>query len=231
MGDASGSGQRRLIGLLSADGTVAAAVSAALTTRGWLVVSTASHQWLELTRPGSPMSDATVSLVVIVDGSGRVPEVATDVATGRHATSVVILGRRQNFAALADAVIQNAAMVVDIDQPFYDLLDALVEVLDGTADLPDPAALASILQRRAAEERRFMTLSRAERRVLGALVSGSTPARIAAVETVELTTVRSHIRNIFTKIGVQSQVEAVAMARRSCTERSILAEIRRHDHQ
>ena len=57
-----------------------------------------------------------------------------------------------------------------------------------------------------------MRLTSSERRVLFYLTTGTSPADIALELVVSLATVRSHIRSILRKLGVRSQLAAVALA-------------------
>ena len=66
-----------------------------------------------------------------------------------------------------------------------------------------PAALQSLLQ-----------LTSSERRVLFYLTGGRSAQEIADELVISLATVRSHIRSILRKLGVRSQLAAVAMANR-----------------
>jgi DNA-binding CsgD family transcriptional regulator len=58
----------------------------------------------------------------------------------------------------------------------------------------------------------LMRLTSSERRVLFYLTTGTSPRDIAVDLVVSLTTVRSHIRSILRKLGVRSQLAAVALA-------------------
>jgi DNA-binding NarL/FixJ family response regulator len=58
-------------------------------------------------------------------------------------------------------------------------------------------------------------LTSREQRVLAGLVDGLSAEQIAEEHFVALTTVRSQIRSILQKLGVRSQLAAVAMANRS----------------
>jgi DNA-binding NarL/FixJ family response regulator len=58
----------------------------------------------------------------------------------------------------------------------------------------------------------LMSLTSSERRVLFYLTTGTSPRDIASDLVVSLTTVRSHIRSILRKLGVRSQLAAVALA-------------------
>jgi DNA-binding CsgD family transcriptional regulator len=95
----------------------------------------------------------------------------------------------------------------------YDLTDMrglLLEIVGGS-----PAAEPT-----AGPERRhlprgadgLLRLTGAERRVLFYLTTGRSPQAIADDLVVSLATVRSHIRSVFRKLGVRSQLAAVAVA-------------------
>jgi two-component system nitrate/nitrite response regulator NarL len=59
------------------------------------------------------------------------------------------------------------------------------------------------------------TLTASEAAVLGDLLEGRVAAEIATNRNVAVTTVRTHIRSILSKLGVQSQVAAVAVAQKA----------------
>jgi len=61
----------------------------------------------------------------------------------------------------------------------------------------------------------FGRLTEREAAVLAAIVDGANADEIAARMTVAVSTVRSHIRSILDKLGVNSQLAAVALARRA----------------
>jgi DNA-binding NarL/FixJ family response regulator len=61
----------------------------------------------------------------------------------------------------------------------------------------------------------FERLTHREQRVLGALVDGLSAEEIAAAQFVALSTVRSQVRGILSKLGVRSQLAAVAAATRA----------------
>ena len=61
-------------------------------------------------------------------------------------------------------------------------------------------------------ELQVRTLTAREREILGLLTGGLTTRRIAQELCLSYQTVRSHIYNVFIKLGVHSQLEAVAFA-------------------
>lgn len=62
---------------------------------------------------------------------------------------------------------------------------------------------------------RFQRLSRRERQVLSALMRGDSARDISRESYVSVPTVRSQIRSILIKLGVSSQLAAVALAYRT----------------
>lgn len=90
-----------------------------------------------------------------------------------------------------------------IDQVFLDpLLQADQELSPGQAGAPHPQALPTTVR-----------LSPAEGRVLDALAGPRPVPRIAADLGVSTSTVRTHVRSIYGKLGVDNRADAVARAR------------------
>jgi two-component system nitrate/nitrite response regulator NarL len=69
--------------------------------------------------------------------------------------------------------------------------------------------------REAARLAPFERLTPTEQVVLGRLMDGRTAEEIAAEQVVSLNTVRSHIRSVLVKLGVNSQLAAVVMAQQA----------------
>jgi len=61
---------------------------------------------------------------------------------------------------------------------------------------------------------RFTTLTTRERIVLTHLQDGTSPKDIARLEHVSIATIRAQICSIFMKLGVNTQIAAVALANR-----------------
>ncbi len=100
-----------------------------------------------------------------------------------------------------------------LDQLFQNIRD----VVDGHIVMR-PARRDELLQharRRTAVAAKLHSLSPRETEVLGALIEGTSAETIAAEQYVSLATVRCHIRSILRKLGVKSQLAAVAAARRA----------------
>lgn len=141
-----------------------------------------------------PALRATGSQVLVVSGSNEEPRLAAALALGT-------LGW------------------VRKSEPFEQLLDAVVEALHGrtifSATRHDE--LAAKGRERLAVERetrsRVSRLTPREREVLVALSQGRTVQEIAEQQYVSVATVRSHVQAILTKLGVSTQLAAVALAR------------------
>ena len=92
--------------------------------------------------------------------------------------------------------------------------------LAGEPVTPDATRQQLLSELRTARARRqkamrpFDTLAQREAETLAALGRGTPAATIAEEWVVSMATVRSHIRSVLVKLGVSSQLEAVAMAHR-----------------
>ena len=102
---------------------------------------------------------------------------------------------------------------------FAGLIDAVRRAVAGESLLTDDRRqdlLSALEAHRKAEQDRlapFAGLTPREEAVLARLVAGEAAETIASRTYVSLATVRSHIRSILLKLGTNSQLAAVAMAR------------------
>jgi DNA-binding CsgD family transcriptional regulator len=107
--------------------------------------------------------------------------------------------------ALAACVEQGATVLVDIDGLSAELRSMFRE--NGAAGVPLEDG-----RRSAARFEPLIRLTASERRVLYYLTKGVSAQEISDELVVSLATVRSHIRSILRKLGVKSQLAAVAIA-------------------
>jgi DNA-binding NarL/FixJ family response regulator len=135
--------------------------------------------------------------------------------------SVVVVTGQTDKVQLAECVEAGALGIVGKHEPFEHLVAAVHEVGD-LQSLLTPAQrddlLAELRRQRADTLDRlapFERLSRREAEVLAALMEGRSAETIAADDFVSIATVRSQIRAVLSKLGVNSQLAAVALARRS----------------
>jgi DNA-binding NarL/FixJ family response regulator len=136
------------------------------------------------------------------------------------ATVILLTGCRDR-TTLGRCLEAGAVGVVSKEAGLTVLIDAVDRVLRGEP-LPDrderEAMIAEARERRAADAQRlapFLQLTRREAHVLRALADGRSVESVAAESFVSVATVRSQVRAILMKLGVGSQLAAVAAARRS----------------
>jgi DNA-binding NarL/FixJ family response regulator len=144
------------------------------------------------------------------------PLIAPLVASGIRVLLVTgVVDRLRVAAALEQGAIGYAAKMGD----FAGLL-AKTQAALRSAEVLDPAERLRLLEelwlgraRRARELEPFERLTEREADVLRAVAKGRTVTQIAREWVVSEATVRSHVRGVLTKLGVGSQLAAVAAAR------------------
>jgi len=137
------------------------------------------------------------------------------------AGQVVMLTGAMDFNRIAACLESGASDFVLKSEPYNTVLAAVEEAAAGGTRLR-PAQrerlLADLVRHRRDEGARQGALERLsgrERDVLAAMVNGQLAEQIAAASGVSEATVRSQIRGVLTKLGVSSQLAAVAVARRA----------------
>lgn len=133
--------------------------------------------------------------------------------------AVVMCTAETDRVRLAECVEAGAIGIVPKSESFDHLVAALHEALELRSLLDARQRedlLAELRRQRAEDERRlapFRALTAREQSVLAALVEGHSAEEIAAGHVVSLATVRTQIRSVLQKLGVHSQLAAVAAAR------------------
>ncbi|MFM7059718.1 MAG: response regulator transcription factor [Actinomycetes bacterium] len=134
---------------------------------------------------------------------------------------VVIMTGEENPIAWAECFEAGAGDVVSKAEAFTTLVDRISAIAVGRSAHTEARRadyLALLREHRETETIRlepFERLTAREREVLAYLMEGVAAEEIADRTFVALATVRSHIRAILTKLGVNSQLAAVAAARRA----------------
>lgn len=131
----------------------------------------------------------------------------------RPETQIVMLTVFEDDAKIFDAIKAGAdGYLLKKDIPAQ-LSDAIYNATSGGASI-SPGVATKVLQafRVSAPGPNNFGLSKRELEVLELLVKGHTYKRIAADTFVSIDTVRSHIKNIYLKLQVNSATEAVAKA-------------------
>jgi DNA-binding NarL/FixJ family response regulator len=162
--------------------------------------------------------------VVLLDldlGPGRGTSLPAVPSLSASGATVVMLTGVTDEIRLAECIEAGAVGVVDKGQPFEQLLAAIHDVVRRGQLLGQHERqehLSKLRAHRQAEQVRladFQRLTPREADVLRGLLEGKSAERIATDEFVSVATVRTHIRTMLSKLGVNSQLAAVALARRS----------------
>lgn len=134
---------------------------------------------------------------------------------------VIMLTGETNPISLAECVEAGAVGIINKSEPFERLIERVTDVVDGRGILSTSVRenlLADLRAHRAREGERlapFARLTVRESEVLQDLIEGKNAETIAMESYVSIATVRSHIKALLSKLGVNSQLAAVAMAQRS----------------
>ena len=135
--------------------------------------------------------------------------------------SIAVLAYVVNARTWRSCMDAGVSLIVDMAVSLDELVEGLNHAMTDrkTVESQSRATLAAMerMEASARTGRRtaFELLTPRESYVLEALVSGRSAERIASDGHVAISTVRSHLRSIYRKLGVKSQVEAVAVARRA----------------
>lgn len=135
--------------------------------------------------------------------------------------SVVMVTGEEDRARLGECVEAGAIGIVAKSSSFDLLIEAVKEASE-LRSLLSPAErdelLAEMRRQHAEAERRlsaFSRLTNREQKVLAGLCEGKSAEQIAKEAFVSLATVRSQIHSLLQKLAVNSQIGAVAAARRA----------------
>ena len=196
---------------------LAAGLELALSERSWTVeVNSGSSsddvmQHITAFRPQCVLLDLHLRNGI---GSG-IDLIRPAVALG---TKVVMLTAERRRAILAACLEAGSAGWIKVTADLHDVDSTLADVVAGRPIIgrTERAELLELLRaERAAALRTHATFSQLTQRealVLAALTQGLSADEIAQTHFVALTTVRSQIRSILQKLGVRSQLAAVALA-------------------
>jgi two-component system nitrate/nitrite response regulator NarL len=131
---------------------------------------------------------------------------------------VLVVSGTTDRVRLAETVERGAVGFLSKTVSFDDLLSTVLDVVSqrpvlSTAERYElMAELRRVRNSRNKDLAPFTTLTPKERAVLAAMSRGHRAETIAAASVVSEATVRSQIRSVLAKLGVKSQLEAVALA-------------------
>ncbi len=196
---------------------VAVGLQLALSGRNWDVETISDSTTTDLVARAEIFKPQCVLLDIHVNGGvGRGIElIGPMLSTGAQ---VVVLTSERRRVVLAECLEAGAAGWINLSAGVDEVDATLTHVLAGRpvigrgerAALLDELRLdrASTLSSHAV----FAQLTEREALVLGALIDGLAAEEIAHAHFVALSTVRSQIRSVLQKLGVRSQLAAVALA-------------------
>ncbi|MGI9613341.1 MAG: response regulator [Acidimicrobiales bacterium] len=133
---------------------------------------------------------------------------------------VAVLTGETDRHLLAGSAQAGAEVVLSKAEALDNIVDTILAVAAGRDVRPSQRGeLAAEFRQLSAEQHRrqapFDGLSPREREVLAGLMDGDNPKVLAERNYVSVATVRSQVKSVLSKLGVSSQLEAVAMAHRS----------------
>jgi two-component system nitrate/nitrite response regulator NarL len=148
-------------------------------------------------------------------GSGL--DAAKKITSAQVACKVLILSARSDPDLILAALTAGAAGFVLKEQSIDGVLRALERVAAGEAAV-DPQLLRAAIRlpapRRHAESQRLRFLTPREREALRRIAEGESTKEIARAMQVSLSTARTHVQNVLTKLGVRSRLQAAALVAR-----------------
>ena len=119
---------------------------------------------------------------------------------------IIVLAEHAGDAEITKALKKGAAGYICKDVSPADLISAIRSVAAGRKYIPDE--IAQILSENLGQE----SLTPAETNVLGMIVGGMSNKEIAFALDVSENTVKTHVKNIFDKIGVSDRTSAATTA-------------------
>lgn len=140
-------------------------------------------------------------------------------ATKGSGTPVVVLTGEDDPAVLGECLETGACAVLGKSSPLEEVLATVRKAVAGDPAMPAGRRedlLAATRERRSGDRQRlapFRALTPREEEVLAALLAGRSAREVAETSYVSLATVRSQINSIFRKLGVNTQVQALVLAR------------------
>lgn len=130
---------------------------------------------------------------------------------------VAVLTGEADHVLWARCSAAGAEVILSKAEPLEDITWSIGQLLNGQPVKPhqrtELAQLHRAVQRERAERRAgFDQLSERERQVLAGLMAGQGASQLAERDVVSIQTIRSHIKRVLSKLGVNSQLAAVARA-------------------
>jgi len=146
--------------------------------------------------------DVAITGWVMPGGGGKY---ILDHLIGRDAAPrVVIYTGAEGEAVAAQVMAHGGAGYISKSEPLPRLLDTIAAVADGQMVFP-------YLDVRRIHDNPLTGLTRRELEVLSGLANGRSNKQIAHEQDVSLNTVKFHVKNLYSKLGVHNRAQAVAL--------------------
>jgi DNA-binding NarL/FixJ family response regulator len=192
----------------------------------------AGHRCTDMSLPGIFCSaDRHRRSLVLLDldlgldpGGRRIDELQLVVGFRRRGWATLVVSGATDERRVAAAIAAGAAGFVPKSAGLAELVDTVRRIIDGRGALTarERRRWVDVDRRSRAAAKHDLAcihrLTTREREVLESLAAGARATSIAEQFVVSLSTVRSQIRSILTKLDVNSQLEAVALLRRTLGE-------------
>jgi two-component system nitrate/nitrite response regulator NarL len=199
------------------------ALATVLTARDWSIVACAINPAHAVAAITEHHVDTCLMDLSFPDGDSGLAGITAVRQASPH-TKVVVLTATSDPQLIVRAVESGAHAIAFKDDDIDHIIDIVERTRDGSIDLPvgrtrvvvEPAVPADAARRGREREReaqdlvRFLTTR--EREVLERMVRGESGRDLARRMNVSYSTTRTHIQNILAKLGVHSQLEAIALA-------------------
>lgn len=149
--------------------------------------------------------------IAVVGSLADIPQVTAVRELAEQGLPVIALNEHRSPAVLLDLLSAGALAVVSRTARESDLGDAVRAVADGNRYM-GPSMLASVFDRATRPAPTQIDLTRRERDVLRELAAGATNEEIGDRLHIGTQTVKTHLTNIYDKLGVRRRTHAVRLA-------------------
>lgn len=196
---------------------LAESLGAALETAGMITRVVVRPSLTAVVESIDGRDEPDVAVVAVGFGAGSLTEETIRLLDQRGIPTLIMTGGDDRLR-LAGCITEGAVGIIDKNSSFSAVAEMVAEAA-GVGSCISPGEVhelhTELRQHRARlrEQRRpFERLTNREREVLKGLTEGRRADDIARAGFVSISTVRSQIRAVLTKLGVSSQLAAVAMA-------------------
>lgn len=188
------------------------ALGVALGKRGHWVVATASTALLGISAVAAHVPDACLLDLRFPDPPDGL-EAARIIGQRNPQTAVLILSGFADETVRAEAMRIGVAGILRKDQAVDHVAGAL-DVIASGGEIFDSVAMPRERPSEPMPDRQATTMTPREREVLRRMVVGQSSAQMSREMNIEVSTLRTYVKNVLTKLGAHTRLQAVAIATR-----------------